>query len=153
LAVLSSNISFGMKVHIAVDADSGLAHHHVRTAATVHYQSVVGQLLPGSKKHVFADSGYRGIEKWTRQKPIRWSIALTLRKRKALDIRKPIDVLKHKLEYVKTTIRTKAEHSYRVIKRNFGCPKARYRRLANNAAQVATLFMRRSCGWRAKDFL
>ena len=136
-----NNWYFGMKAHIAVDAYSGLVHHQVCTAANVHDLRVVDQLLHGREKHVFADSGYRGIEKWSRRKRIRWSIAMTPGKRKALDMSKPIDALKDKVEYVKASIRAKVEHPFRVIKRQFGYAKARYRGLAKNAAQVTTLFM------------
>ena len=45
------------------------------------------------------------------------------------------------VEYVKASIRAKVEHPLRVIKRQFGYAKARYRGLAKNAAQVTTLFM------------
>jgi IS5 family transposase len=136
-----NNWYFGMKAHIAVDAHSGLVHHQVCTAANVHDLSVVEQLLHGKEKHVFADSGYRGIEKRSRRKRVRWSIAMTPGKRKALDLSKPIDALKDKIEYVKASIRAKVEHPFRVIKRQFGYAKARYRGLAKNAAQVTTLFM------------
>ena len=136
-----NNWYFGMKAHIAVDAHSGLVHHQVCTPANVHDLSVVEQLLHGKEKHVFADSGYRGIEKRSRRKRVRWSIAMTPGKRKALDLSKPIDALKDKVEYVKASIRAKVEHPFRVIKRQFGYAKARYRGLAKNAAQVTTLFM------------
>lgn len=136
-----NNWYFGMKAHIAVDAHSGLVHHQVCTAANVHDLNVVDQLLHGKEKHVFADSGYRGIEKRSRRKRVRWSIAMTPGKRKALDVNKPIDALKDKVEYVKASIRAKVEHPFRVIKRQFGYVKARYRGLAKNAAQVTTLFM------------
>jgi IS5 family transposase len=136
-----NNWYFGMKAHIAVDAHSGLVHHQVCTPANVHDLSVVEELLHGKEKHVFADSGYRGIEKRSRRKRVRWSIAMTPGKRKALDLSKPIDALKDKIEYVKASIRAKVEHPFRVIKRQFGYAKARYRGLAKNAAQVTTLFM------------
>ena len=136
-----NNWYFGMKAHIAVDAHSGLVHHQVCTAANVHDLSVVEQLLHGKEREVFADSGYRGIEKRSRRKRVRWSIAMTPGKRKALDMSKPIDALKDKVEYVKASIRAKVEHPFRVIKRQFGYAKARYRGLAKNAAQVTTLFM------------
>jgi IS5 family transposase len=136
-----NNWYFGMKAHIAVDAHSGLVHHQVCTAANVHDLSVVEQLLHGKEREVFADSGYRGIEKRSRRKRVRWSIAMTPGKRKALDMSKPIDALKDKVEYVKASIRAKVEHPFRVIKRQFGYAKARYRGLTKNAAQVTTLFM------------
>jgi IS5 family transposase len=85
------------KAPIAVDAHSGLVPHQACTVASVHDLSVVEQLLHGKEKHVFADSGYRGIEKRGRRKRVRWSIAMTPGKRKALDVSKPIDALKDKV--------------------------------------------------------
>ena len=136
-----NNWYFGMKAHIAVDADSGLVHHQVCTAANVHDLRIVDQLLHGKEKHVFADSGYRGIAKWSRRKRIRWAVGMTPGHRKALDPSNPIDALKDKAERIKASIRAKVEHPFRVLKRQFGYTKARYRGLAKNAAQVTTLFM------------
>ncbi len=45
-----------------------------------------------------------------------------------------------KLEHVKASIRAKVEHPFRVIKRQFGFTKVRYRGLAKNTAQLVTLF-------------
>lgn len=136
-----NNWCFGMKAHIAIDADSGLVHHQICRSANVHDLRVVNQLLHGREKHVFADSGYRGIEKWSRRKRLRWSIAMTPGKRKALDLSQPIDALNDKIEYLKASIRAKVEHPFRVVKRQFGYAKTQYRRLTKNAAQMTTLFM------------
>ncbi|ALS96409.1 hypothetical protein ADT26_13885 [Xanthomonas oryzae] len=40
----------------------------------------------------------------------------------------------------KASVRAKVEHPFRVIKRQFGYTKVRYRGLAKNTAQVQTLF-------------
>ncbi|PDM32614.1 transposase, partial [Xanthomonas vasicola] len=40
----------------------------------------------------------------------------------------------------KASLRAKVEHPFRVIKRQFGYVKVRYRGLAKNTAQVLTLF-------------
>ena len=40
----------------------------------------------------------------------------------------------------KTSVRAKVEHPFRVIKRQFGYTKVRYRGLAKNTAQLLTLF-------------
>lgn len=48
--------------------------------------------------------------------------------------------LMDKLEQVKARIRAKVEHPFRVIKRQFGHVKVRYRGLAKNTAQLHTLF-------------
>jgi transposase, IS5 family len=44
------------------------------------------------------------------------------------------------VEYLKAAVRAKVEHPFRVIKRQFGYQKVRFRGLAKNAAQVLTLF-------------
>jgi len=43
-------------------------------------------------------------------------------------------------EHVKASVRAKVEHPFRVIKRQFGYTKVRYRGLAKNTAQVLRLF-------------
>ncbi|SHF16319.1 transposase, partial [Thermomonas hydrothermalis] len=43
-------------------------------------------------------------------------------------------------ERYKASLRAKVEHPFRVIKRQFGYMKVRYRGIAKNAAQVLTLF-------------
>jgi IS5 family transposase len=136
-----NNWYFGMKAHIAVDADSGLVHHELCTAANVHDLHAVDRLLHGRERHVFADSGYRGIARWSRRKRIQWSIAMTPGHRRALDPTDPIDALTDNIERLKASVRAKVEHPFRVLKRQFGYTKTRYRGLAKNAAQVTTLFM------------
>src|SRR5574343_841066 len=54
---------FGMKAHITVDADSGLVHTVIGTAANVHDITQASELLHGEETTVWADAGYRGIEK------------------------------------------------------------------------------------------
>ncbi|GKS77324.1 hypothetical protein AVME950_20530 [Acidovorax sp. SUPP950] len=61
-------------------------------------------------------------------------------KRRLLDPAKPIEALTGKLERVKASIRARVEHPFRVIKRQFGRIKVRYRGLAKNTAQLHTLF-------------
>lgn len=45
-----------------------------------------------------------------------------------------------KLEQTKASIRAKVEHPFRVIKRQFGFTKVKYRGLAKNTANLMTLF-------------
>ena len=61
-------------------------------------------------------------------------------KRRALDKANPIDALVDKVEQLKDSVRAKVEHPFRVIKRQFGFIKVRYRGLAKNTAQLMTLF-------------
>ena len=61
-------------------------------------------------------------------------------KRKALDKNDPLDALTDKIEKAKAGIRAKVEHPFRVLKRQFGFVKVRYRGLKKNTAQIFTLF-------------
>ncbi len=45
-----------------------------------------------------------------------------------------------KREHRKASVRAKVEHPFRVIKRQFGLTKVRFRGLAKNTAHVVTLF-------------
>lgn len=61
-------------------------------------------------------------------------------KRRALNQDKPSDALIDQLEKLKAGIRAKVEHPFRVIKRQFGFAKVRYKGLKKNTAQLITLF-------------
>jgi len=45
-----------------------------------------------------------------------------------------------KVEHRKASVRAKVEHPFRVIKRQFGLVKVRFRGLAKNTTHVVTLF-------------
>lgn len=61
-------------------------------------------------------------------------------KRRALDKSDPLDQLTDQVEKAKASVRAKVEHPFRVIKRQFGYVKTRYRGLKKNTAQLVTLF-------------
>ena len=52
----------------------------------------------------------------------------------------PLGAITDKIEQIKASIRAKVEHPFRIIKRQFGFTKVRYRGLKKNTAQVTTLF-------------
>ena len=52
----------------------------------------------------------------------------------------PADALIDQVEKIKASIRAKVEHPFRVIKRQFGFTKVRYRGLKKNTLQIKTLF-------------
>jgi IS5 family transposase len=129
---------FGMKAHIGVDADSGLVHTVTTTAANEADVEQVGDLLHGKENEVWADSGYRGARSRV-TRGVQWHIA-----------GRPSDMAKmpegrakaraRKQEFQKASIRAKVEHPFRVIKRQFGLAKVRFKGLAKNTAHVITLF-------------
>ena len=133
---------FGMKAHIGVDADSGLVHTVVGTAANVNDVTQAHALVHGEETDVFADSGYQGVDKReeTRGIEANWHVVMRPGKRKVLDKNTPMGAIMDKLEQTKARIRAKVEHPFRVIKRQFGHVKVRYRGLAKNTAQLHTLF-------------
>ena len=133
---------FGMKAHIGVDADSGLVHTVVGTAANVNDVTQAHALLHGEETDVFADAGYQGVSERqeTQDIGVNWHVAMRPGKRKVLDKSTPMGAILDQLEQVKARIRAKVEHPFRVVKRQFGHVKVRYRGLAKNTAQLHTLF-------------
>jgi IS5 family transposase len=131
---------FGMKAHIGVDADSGLVHTVIGTAANVHDVTQGHGLLHGKEQVVFADAGYQGATKRPEATGVDWHVAMRPGKRRALDKNTPWGKLLDKAEQMKASVRAKVEHPFRVIKCQFGFTKVRYKGLAKNTAQLVTLF-------------
>jgi IS5 family transposase len=62
------------------------------------------------------------------------------------------ELLAERAEKMKARVRAKVEHPFRVIKRQFGFTKVRYRGLAKNTAQIVTLFALSNL-WMARRLL
>jgi len=61
-------------------------------------------------------------------------------KRRALNKEHEADAMIDQAEKLKAGVRAKVEHPFRVLKRQFGFVKVRYRGLKKNTAQLFTLF-------------
>ena len=130
---------FGMKAHVGVDAESGLVHTVTTTAANEADVEQVADLLHGKEQQVWADSGYRGAQQRVTRADLHWHIAA-----------RPSDMARlpegrgrnraRQHEHRKASVRAKVEHPFRVIKRQFGLTKVRFKGLAKNTAHVITLF-------------
>lgn len=132
---------FGMKAHIGVDAESGLVHTVRGTAGNVNDVVEANALLHGDESEAFGDAGYQGVDKRAdADAEVRWNVAMRPGKRRALDKSTTVGQLTDQLERLKASIRAKVEHPFRVIKRQFGHVKVRYRGLKKNTAQLSTLF-------------
>jgi|SRR5581483_1306557 len=132
---------FGMKAHIGVDAESGLVHTVRGTGGHVNDVIEANSLLHGQETDAFADAGYQGADKRPdAREGVNWHIAMRPGKRRALDKSNLVDQLAEQVERIKASIRAKVEHPFRVVKRQFGHVKVRYRGLAKNTAQLHTLF-------------
>jgi IS5 family transposase len=99
----------------------------------------VAELLHGKEKTVYADAGYIGAEKRAPKRGRKWYVAAKRGKIKAMPEGELKEATKH-LEYIKAAVRSKVEHPFRVIKRQFGYQKVRFKGLAKNTAQIQTLF-------------
>ncbi|WP_144005141.1 IS5 family transposase, partial [Paraburkholderia tropica] len=129
---------FGMKAHVGVDAESGLVHTVIGTAANVHDINEAEALLHGQETDVYADAGYQGIEKRCQANPVRWHVAMRPGRRRQLNLNDRLDAIFDQIERLKAGIRAKVEHPFRVLKQQFGYTKTRYRGLLKNTAQITT---------------
>lgn len=134
---------FGMKAHLGVDVDSGLAHSVSVTAANVSDIAQTHALLHGQEKVVYADAGYLGVEKRpeiaSAHAAVRFEVAAKRGKIKAM-AEGAIKSLTIELEKLKAQVRARVEHPFHVIKNLFRHRKTRYRGLAKAAAQLHSLF-------------
>ena len=142
---------FGMKAHIGVDVESGLVHTVTTTAANAADVTQTEHLLHGEEVAVYADAGYTGAEKRVDRENIAWHVAARRGKVNAI-VNDAIREATKGLETLKARIRARVEHPFRVVKRQFGYVKVRFRGLAKNTTQVLTLFALSNL-WQARHRL
>ena len=125
---------FGMKTHLGVDNQTKLIHSVAVTAANVHDSQLLGDLLHGEETHVWGDSAYAG------QKQLLYEQAPQAKdctQKKGSRYRKLTEAEQSANRY-KSKIRSRVEHVFGVMKRQFGFTKVRYRGLEKNAQCVFT---------------
>jgi IS5 family transposase len=129
---------FGMKAHIGADTANGLVHTVVGTAAKVPDVTVTDELLHGEEHEVHGDKGYT-----TNQRNLSASDPNTgplwcfpFKKPRGEELPEWKREINHRL----SQLRARVEHPFRVVKRQFGFTKVRYRGLVKNTAQLTTLF-------------
>ena len=125
---------FGMKTHIGVDNQTKLIHSVAVTAANVHDSPLLGDLLHGDETHVWGDSAYAG------QKNLLYEQAPNAKdftQKKGSRYRQLTEAEQSANRY-KSKIRSRVEHVFGVMKRQFGFTKVRYRGLDKNAQCVFT---------------
>ena len=127
---------FGMKAHIGVDDQSGLVHTVVGTTAKDSDMSQFSALLQGAEERVSADRGYDYPQVHAHLQVQRMADWLA-RKSKP---NQGLDAWTRGLNHAIAQLRAIGEHPFRILKRQFGYTKVRYRGLAKNTAQLFTLF-------------
>lgn len=135
---------FGMKCHVGVDAGTGYIHTITATSANVHDITETSKLLRADDEVVYGDSGYTGIEKRDEIKNNENFSKIDFRiNRRPKSLPKvsgnAIDWERY-IEYRKSSVRSKVEHVFNIIKNRFGFKKVRYRGIAKNLNKLNILF-------------
>ena len=136
---------FGMKVHIGVDAGTGYVHTITGTAANSHDITEASKLLREDDEVVYGDSGYVGIEKREEIKEDvnKSKIDYRINCRPGAMRRDPMSITNQwarKIEGRKSSVRSKVEHVFRIVKRQFGFTKAVYRGISKNLNRLFGLY-------------
>lgn len=127
---------FGMKAHIGVDSDSGIVHSVIGTTAKRHDSSQTDALLHGKEEAIFGDKGY-----WSKQRKI------DLRKSKIfcgisdhIDRHHSLSSSQKKRNRKLSSVRSKVEHPFRILKQQWKHTKVRYRGIKKNTLQLCAIF-------------
>lgn len=123
---------FGMKLHIGVDSQTGLAHSAVVTSANVHDKHPLPELLHGTEKQLYGDSAYASQQALIHSKAPQ-AMDLTNQRVRPGSATEELDRI---LNRVKSRVRARVEHVFAVIKKLWGFDKVRYRGLAKNATRA-----------------
>lgn len=127
---------FGMKAHIGSDAKSGLVHHLHTTAAKTNDRVPFLKLLHGEERALFGDKAYGKQEekRKARNNGILWAIS----DRGVPN--HPLSSSQRKRNRKFSSVRSKVEHPFGVIKCQWKFVKVRYKGLYKNTMQLFALF-------------
>ena len=125
---------FGMKLHIGVDSQLGMAHSAVVTAANVHDTPPLPDLLLGNETRIYGDSAYASQKALIEGKAPKARDFTNQRTRRGGIVDEGVRVRDRN----KSRIRSRVEHVFGVVKRLWGFGKVRYRGLQKNATRAFT---------------
>jgi transposase, IS5 family len=123
---------FGMKAHVGVDSKHKIIHSALVTPANVADSTVLGELLHGEETRVWGDQAYQGQSEVIREIAPRAQDCTRRRYR----YKDRIDEGERSKNRTKSSVRSKVEHVFGVMKLKFGFTKVRYRGLAKNANRL-----------------
>lgn len=136
---------FGYKGHIGVDKNTGLVNKLVTTAANVHDSTPVPELMEGTEEELYGDSGYLGVDKRDdvlkvnhEGKLIQFKI--NVRRSSIKKLPEAGQVKAREIEHAKSSVRSKVEHVFAVVKGMFRFRKTRLRGRPKVDAQLHILF-------------
>lgn len=128
---------FGLKAHTGTDATSGLVHTLRVTTASVHDSQAFNDLLHGKEREVYGDKAYHDTVKAGRFRKlgIRWRVNIK-------GVRgRPLTEYQEALNRKRSSVRSKVERPFLVIKHLWGYTKTRYRGLYKNGMRLFASFM------------
>jgi len=123
---------FGMKAHVGVDSRMKIIHSAVVTPAHVADAMVLPELLHGEETRVWGDQAYRGQTEVIHRHAPQARDCIHRRYR----YKGRVDEVERAQNRTKSTVRSKVEHVFGVMKLKFGFVKVRYRGLAKNANRL-----------------
>jgi IS5 family transposase len=136
---------FGMKAHVGVDAGTGYVHTVTATAANAHDITEASKLIRDEDEVVYGDAGYLGIQKREEIETDSKKSKIDYRiNRRPGVMRKDVTNISNqfdrKIESRKSSVRSKVEHVFRIVKIQFGFSKVVYRGIEKNLNRLFGLF-------------
>ena len=134
-----------MKVHSGVDAGTGYVHTITGTSANVHDSAEAYKLIREDDTVMYGDSGYLGVQNQDVVKNDEHlsKVAFVVNKRpsslKITDAYEGINWDKN-IENRKSSVRSKVEHPFLIVKKQFGYAKTVYKGIEKNMNRFSVLF-------------
>lgn len=127
---------FGMKLHIGADSRSGVVHSAEVTAANTHDSQVLPELMHGKERRLYGDSAYRGEKQKAAMHEAAPAVKDFTNERAYRN--RPLSKRQKRTNTAKSSVRSKVEYVFLVIKKLWGFAKVRYRGLAKNKNRLLT---------------
>ncbi len=123
---------FRMKIHVGADVNSGLVHTVSVTPADASGIGQLPRLLREDDRAVFGDKGYvnNTFKRQARKAGVFWGVSLKASRQR------PLTEANKRFNHKMSSIRANAEHAFRVIKRQFGYTKVRYKGLPTDCSET-----------------
>lgn len=128
--------TYGFKAHTNVDEDGFVKAVHI-TAGNVHDSTQLDGLLTGHEQEVYADSAYKSAKHSQLLKQRKVKECITHRAYRNT----PLNQEQIRQNRYYSSIRSRVEHVFGILKLHYGLRKARYLGLARNQARVTLISM------------
>lgn len=132
---------FGLKTHIGTDINTNVIHSVVITAANESDVRQMPELLRKNDEVIMGDAGYTGDKhkKLAREQGKLFMVNDKRKPKHTKNKKKNLSTTQKKRNRKISQVRAKVEHCFRVLKRQFGYNKTRYKGLEKNRIQILSL--------------